>query len=205
MAPGGTRDLDVLIFGGGAAGLWLLDELRRAGFQVLLAECHNLGTGQTIASQGIIHGGLKYTLSGLLTGSARAIREMPGLWRACLAGEREPKLAQTRVYSDSCTLWRTDSLKSRAGMVGARTGLRSQVVRMDPHDRPAALASCPGDVFRVNEQVIDMVGFVRELADRHREYLMRVDAPDGFEFTTASPGVVEGVTFVVKPPGGKSI
>src|ERR1700733_7712281 len=82
--------LDVLIFGGGAAGLWLLDELRRRGARVLLLEADRLGAGQTIASQGIIHGGLKYTLQGGLTPSAMQIREMPGVWRDCLAGRRLP-------------------------------------------------------------------------------------------------------------------
>jgi len=65
-------ELDAVIFGGGAAGLWILDELRRAGLAILLLEGgrRGLGSGQTIASQGIIHGGLKYTLAGLLTPSA---------------------------------------------------------------------------------------------------------------------------------------
>ena len=44
--------LDVVIFGGGAAGLWLLDELVRAGYEALLLEAGALGAGQTIASQG---------------------------------------------------------------------------------------------------------------------------------------------------------
>ena len=51
-------DVEVVIFGGGIAGLWLLDELHRAGMTTLLLEAHELGSGQTIASQGIIHGGL---------------------------------------------------------------------------------------------------------------------------------------------------
>ncbi|HEY3967359.1 MAG TPA: FAD-dependent oxidoreductase, partial [Planctomycetaceae bacterium] len=54
-------ELDVLIFGGGAAGLWLLDQLARRGDCVLLLEAGRLGLGQTVGSQGIIHGGLKYT------------------------------------------------------------------------------------------------------------------------------------------------
>ncbi len=196
MSTAERIDLDVLIFGGGAAGLWLLDELRRGGFRVVLAECNGLGAGQTVASQGIIHGGLKYTLSGLLTGSAKAIREMPGVWRACLAGEREPRLAETRVYSDYCTLWRTDSLRSKAGMVGARAGLRSEVARLEPPDRPAVFASCPGDVFRVSEQVIDPVTFLRDLADRQGDRLIYHEAPKGVELITSSPGVVEQVSFV---------
>ena len=93
----GKHNLDVLIFGGGGAGLWLLDELRRSGFCVLLAESNSLGRGQSVASQGIIHGGLKYTLGGLLTDSARAIRHMPALWRACLAGESQPDLSGASV------------------------------------------------------------------------------------------------------------
>ena len=55
---------DVVIFGGGVAGLWLLDELVRRGRDALLLESSRLGTGQSIAAQGIIHGGLKYSLAG---------------------------------------------------------------------------------------------------------------------------------------------
>jgi glycerol-3-phosphate dehydrogenase len=108
-------DIDGLIFGGGAAGLWLLDQLARRGDRVLLLEAGRLGQGQTVASQGIIHGGLKYTLHGLLTPAAREIREMPGIWRKCLAGERTPDLRNTRVRSASCYVWRSDSLRSRLG------------------------------------------------------------------------------------------
>ncbi|HEY6200467.1 MAG TPA: FAD-dependent oxidoreductase, partial [Candidatus Binatia bacterium] len=52
--------LDVLIFGGGAAGLWCLERFRSAGYHALLLESAALGCGQTIAAQGIIHGGGKY-------------------------------------------------------------------------------------------------------------------------------------------------
>ena len=68
--------LDALIFGGGAAGLWLLDRLSRDGHHVVLLEARSLGMGQTVASQGIIHGGLKYTLSGLA--NSRCIRAKEG-------------------------------------------------------------------------------------------------------------------------------
>src|SRR5438105_3474875 len=108
-------EVDFLIFGGGAAGLWLLDHLSRRGDHVLLWEAGRLGQGQTVASQGIIHGGLKYTLQGLLTPAAREIRDMPGIWRQCLAGERAPDLRNTRLRSASCHLWRSDSLRSRLG------------------------------------------------------------------------------------------
>ena len=63
-------DTDVVIFGGGCAGLWLLDELRRRGLRVVLLESGRLGGGQTTGSQGILHGGVKYLLKGLFSASA---------------------------------------------------------------------------------------------------------------------------------------
>ena len=64
---------DVLIVGGGIAGLWLNARLRRAGYATLLVEADRLGGGQSVKSQGIIHGGTKYALHGALTGSSEAI------------------------------------------------------------------------------------------------------------------------------------
>src|SRR5690606_11727556 len=64
-----ARSTDVLIVGGGIAGLWLDARLRRAGFATLLVEKGSLGGGQSVKSQGIIHGGTKYALHGALTGS----------------------------------------------------------------------------------------------------------------------------------------
>ena len=131
-------DKDVVIFGGGAAGLWLLDELTRRGNSAVLLEANALGTGQTVAAQGIIHGGLKYTLQGLLTKSAASIREMPSIWRDCLEGRREPDLSGVRRRSDECFLWRTDSLSSRLGMLGAQFGLRVAPQTVADDERPAS-------------------------------------------------------------------
>ena len=193
MAESDPIQLDVVIFGGGGAGLWLLDELVRRDYSVLLLEAHALGAGQTVASQGIIHGGLKYTLSGLLTPSASAIRDMPGVWRACLAGEREPHLTNTRLRAACCHLWQTTSLKSRLGMVGARAGLRVSPQTLNDDERPDALQTCPGVVARLDEQVIDPVSFVSDLAWRHRRHVLQVDVDNGLEFELEGTGGVSGV------------
>ena len=48
----------IIIIGGGIAGLWMLNRLRAEGYDVMLLEKNQLGAGQTIASQGMIHGGI---------------------------------------------------------------------------------------------------------------------------------------------------
>lgn len=185
-------NLDVVIFGGGAAGLWLLDELTRRGQRAVLLEANALGTGQTVAAQGIIHGGLKYTLQGLLTNSATSIREMPGIWRECLDGVREPNLSAVRRRSDECFLWRTDSLSSRLGMLGAQFGLRVAPQSVSKDDRPEILRGCPGSVARLPEQVISTVSLIEVLAERNRERLLKVD-PACVEFDGGRSGEVMSI------------
>ncbi len=196
MTGSKSLKLDVLIFGGGVAGLWLLDDLVRRGCNVLLLEADALGSGQTIASQGIIHGGLKYTLSGLFTSSARAVRNMPNVWRRCLAGEQEPNLSHVRRKTDYCFIWQTATLASRVGMIGAKRGLRTRPVALPVDERPEALRECPGTVARIDEQVIDPQSLLEVLAERHADRLLQIDAHSGLEFNTAKPGHVELVRLI---------
>ena len=188
-----SMQLDAVIFGGGAAGLWLLDALERSGRRVLLFEAGELGSGQTIASQGIIHGGLKYSLQGMLTRSAAGIREMPLVWRNCLAGEGSPDLRGTRVRSQCCYLWRTDTVRSRLGMLGAKIGLRVSPEKLAAENRPELLARCPGSVARLDEQVIAPASFIADLAERHLEAVYRIDAQTGLHFITDEAGQVTAV------------
>lgn len=197
-------NLDVLIFGGGAAGLWLLDDLLRAGYRALLLEAHALGSGQTVASQGIIHGGLKYSLGGFLTPSARAIRDMPRIWRRCLAGEIEPDLSGTHRRAEFCHLWQTSSIASRAAMIGARAGLRIAPVTLPPEARPAPLRACPGLVARLDEQVISPAGLISVLANRHSDHIRQIDTSSGLEFGTSAPGVVDLVR-LINPQSGDAL
>ena len=147
--------LDVLIFGGGAAGLWLLDVLHQSGKRVLLLESGNLGEGQTISSQGIIHGGLKYALRGRPSKAARMIRDMPMRWRRCLAGEASPDLAGTTTRGEYCCLWALPGLRSRVGLLGARFGLRIKPQPMPADARPEPLKAWKGPVARLDEQVLE--------------------------------------------------
>ncbi|OHV37007.1 MULTISPECIES: FAD-dependent oxidoreductase [Pseudofrankia] len=53
-------DLDVLVIGGGAQGLWLLNDLSKRQYRTVLLERGELGGGQTCHSHGLIHRGHYY-------------------------------------------------------------------------------------------------------------------------------------------------
>lgn len=203
--------VDVVIVGGGVAGLWTLDELRRQGHDAILVEKSALGDGQTIWSQGIIHGGLKYSLKGLVGAAASSIRELPDLWRRCLAGDAEPDLSGVRRRSDHCWVWQTRSIGSRLGMLGARAGLRVAPEVVEPGERPAALRECPGVVARVGEQVIDPASLLDALASRHPGRVALADigptlerTPEGVRFVLDDGTSVEASTLVLCAGNGNA-
>ncbi len=186
--------VDIVIFGGGAAGLWTLDVLSRSGYRCVLIEKTALGTGQTIGSQGIIHGGLKYSLDGLLSASAYQIRQMPGLWRDCLSGISEPNLSNVSLRSDGCYLWRTDSFSSRLGMLGAQIGLQVTPQSIAKNDRPSLLKDVPGHVAVMPEQVISPSSFLNALSSRWSSRLLHLPDASQIKFKQTNDGRVTTVT-----------
>lgn len=185
--------VDVAIFGGGVAGLWLLDALHRKGYRCVLLEAAQLGAGQTVASQGILHGGMKYTLSNLIDPGAKAVAQMPLIWRDCLAGHGEPDLSQTQLRADFCHLWRTGSARSRFGMTGARMVLRVKPTEIPKADWPEALHGLNGQVYNLPEQVIDTASFIANLSNMHQDRLLKIDAKNGLKFERDASGQVSSI------------
>lgn len=161
-----TLKPDVLIFGGGIAGLWLINHLQASGYQCLLLERQALGGMQTLASQGIIHGGLKYALSGSLSGESEAIAAMPSRWRAALDGQGSVSLAGLPLLSDTQYLWSTQSLAGRMSTFFASKMLRGRIEKLDRARFPAALANpaFKGRAYRLEDLVIDIEALLRHLA-----------------------------------------
>ena len=163
-----TRDLhiDVLILGGGVAGLWTLAHLRKLGYNCLLVEKSAIGSGQTIASQGIIHGGVKYALSGESSDASASIARMPQIWDDCLAGRGAVDLTACRVLSREQFLWTTPGLISRIAGFGASKLVRAEGEKLDTAARPAAFTDAPRgvDVYRVPERVLDPSSLLTALA-----------------------------------------
>jgi glycerol-3-phosphate dehydrogenase len=169
--------VDIAIFGGGIAGLWTLARLRQAGFSAVLFESQALGGVQSIASQGIIHGGAKYALTGNLTESARAIGTMPGVWRACLEGAGELDLRRVRVLSEHQYLWSTTGLVSRMAGFFAGKAMRSRMIQVETGDRPGPFRnpSFKGTLYRLEEQVLDMASLFAVLSEQLGEHCYRLE------------------------------
>ncbi len=158
---------DVLIVGGGVAGLWLAARLRGQGYSTLLVENASLGGGQSVKSQGIIHGGAKYALHGALTGASEAIADMPRRWREALAGNGELDLRPVRLLSDAHYLWSPGSLAGNITSFFASKAVRGRVDQVKGEALPPALQhpKFKGKVYRLAELVLDVPSLIQRLAD----------------------------------------
>jgi len=158
--------VDVLIIGGGIAGLWALARLQQAGYKTVLLESEALGAGQTCYAQGIIHGGTKYALTGKLTASSEAVADMPSRWRACYAGEGELDLSQAELLSDAHYLWSTTSLSSRISGFFASKVMRARSSELDKKSLPAIFQheNFKGQFYRLDEPVFNTLSVIRALA-----------------------------------------
>lgn len=158
-------DLDLAIIGGGITGLWLINRARAAGYHCALFENNLLGSQQTLASQGMIHGGMKYTLSGALSGASEAIAGMPGYWRACLAGTGDVDLRRTRLLSDHFYLWSSESASSRLATFLASKLVRGRVDPVAADERPELLrhSNFSGSLYRIGDMVLDVPSLLNNL------------------------------------------
>lgn len=196
-----TIDVDVVIIGGGIAGLWTLQRLRDQGYNAVLLEAEALGAGQTRYSQGIIHGGTKYALTGKLTASSEAVAGMPSIWRACHQGHGQVDLRNATMISDAHYLWSTANLASKITGFFASQVMRARTTALTPQQRPRLFRhrDFRGNIYRLDEPVFDTISVMRALAEpvmsailainkrtlQLGESSLRVDAEngDGFEFS----------------------
>jgi glycerol-3-phosphate dehydrogenase len=187
---------DIAIFGGGIAGLWLLHRLREAGFAAILFESNTLGGGQTCRSQGIIHGGMKYALQGVMTNDAKAMAEMPAVWLRCLQGKGEIDFTSVRILSTKQYLWAPNKLIAKVGGFLAGAALSSKVQALEKADYPDVFKqpAFKGEVYALDEYVVDVPGVIQALFTLHHDAIFKIDGLTANDFHYDAQRKLESVT-----------
>ncbi len=179
--------VDIVIFGAGIAGLWTFHRLKKMGYSALLLERDSIGCGQTIASQGIIHSGLKFTLAGKVNSLALSISKMPDIWRAALRGEGDIDLSAATINAQS------QHLLIPAGFMGGLTklvterALGNNVHSIDKKNWPKDLqdAGFKGSLIHMDEKVLDIPSVLRALANPYKNAIKKINMEEAaapFEF-----------------------
>ncbi len=176
-------ELDVAIFGGGIAGLWLLRRLRALGFHAALFEKNSLGAGQTIASQGIIHSGVKYTFDGVNRPQTEALSSMPKIWMDCIAGRGEVDLRGTEILAEHQLMFTTGGLLNRLTGALATKAMRSDVNSVARANWPAVFDAreFSGKIYRLEEPVLATKTVLAALGktDAHQATVKSIRRDDG--------------------------
>ena len=175
---------DIVIFGAGIAGLYTFHLLKKRGYDVLLLEREAIGGGQSIAAQGIIHSGLKFTLAGKVNKLAQSISEMPLVWRNCLKGEGPINLTKTMINTDS------QLLMIPSGFVGGITKMVTErllaksvhEILPDGWPQPIKNAGFHGSLIYMDELVIDVPSLIKNLAEPYKDCIRKCPHSDPFAF-----------------------
>lgn len=173
--------LQVAIFGAGIAGLWLQARLKSLGYDTALFEINKIGGAQTLASQGMIHGGQRYTLQGVLTQHANSIAAMPEIWNLALRGESIPNLGRVTVLAENQHLFSAGGLASSVSAFFASKAMRSKVESLPAELWPAvfkAAANFRGSIYQLDELVIDAKSLVESLAEIGGTSIYQIDRID---------------------------
>lgn len=188
---------DVVIIGGGIAGLWTMHTLKKQGFRVILLESDSLGSGQTVKSQGIIHGGLKYALSGSQNAASNALKDMPLYWQDCLEGIGEVNLRMVKVLSDGQFMWSVNKLSGGITTLFASNAMRSDVTVVPKEKQPAIIrdSAISGKLYKLQEIVLNIPSLLNALAKPNLNDCIKVDTADGCKFGLDPAGNIQFVSF----------
>lgn len=169
-----TISTDVVIIGAGIAGLWLHHRLNKMGFHALLLENETIGNAQTLSSQGIIHGGAKYALNGILSKATQAIGGMPARWQSCISGQGDVDLSAVKVLANHQLMWSKDQLSSKMLSFFASKALASRMQSVSSSERPPLFQSngFKGSLYQLDEPVLDVTSVIKSIATPYQDRIL---------------------------------
>jgi len=186
---------DIIIIGGGIAGLFTASRLRRMGYNLILIERDTLGGMQTLASQGMIHGGQKYTLQGNVTAQATNIAAMPERWEACFAGRGDIDLSGVKSLSETQIMFPAKhslfSFLSNLTVFAASKAVNGETRKLSRAAFPAPVTR--GPVYEMQEKVLETKSLVAALAKTLQGRTFKGDAT-----VSGNQVTVNGVTLTAK-------
>ncbi len=166
-----THTPDIIIYGAGIAGLWVFNRLKRMGYDVLLLENKAIGCGQTIASQGIIHSGLKYAFAGQINALAKSISAMPDLWRDALNGHGPVDLSHANMSASSQYLMIPSGFMGGLVKLVTKKALGGNVRDIPRNEWPEEILKTgfKGSVIYMDEPVLDIPSVLHALAQPYQD------------------------------------
>ncbi|MBE58320.1 MAG: FAD-dependent oxidoreductase [Gammaproteobacteria bacterium] len=188
-----------IIVGGGISGLWLAAELKARNIPCCVIEKNALGQAQTLASQGMIHGGTKYALDGRLSKAANEIGAMPARWKQALKGNGKVDLRAVQLEREDQLLWSVGSVGANLMGFFASKAMRSRIERIDP--RTEAAFNYPGfkgHLYRLSEPVLRLDTLVEAFAELLDGQLFHAEVTG---FLTQNGSVVGVETSAGQMPG----
>lgn len=190
------NNVDVVIFGGGIAGLWTLARLTKHGYNAVLLETDALGSGQTIKSQGIIHGGLKYALTGNISSSVTALQDMPFVWQQCLNGAGQIDLSAARVLANCQHMWSVDRLTGGITTLFASNSMKSHVDVVPKENWPPIMSysAIKTKLYKLAELVLDVPSLIHALAAPYLNRCIKLADTDSYMLEIDSNNHIRSVT-----------
>jgi hypothetical protein len=175
--------VDVVIVGGGIAGLMIFRRLRNLGFTVILLEKEALGVGQTLASQGIIHGGSKYALQGKVSDAAKTVAQMTAVWSSYFNPDSQDRMSPDWIdltgvkrLSPHHYLWSSGFGAALKTLISSKV-LSSENRVLKPTEYPEIFQNpdFSGSLCELDEVVLDTQSLLKNLVGRDQNFILKID------------------------------
>ncbi len=179
--------VNAVIFGAGAAGLWTLDAVRRSGRSAILFEATAHGGRPDEFLARIIHSGLKYSCTALLTSAAKEARDGPSKLGSNVLPEGRSGPFGVKILSPACLpLGPTRPPRRSACSAHGSYSARRRRMCLRPN-APRRLAQCSGAVYRIDEEVLSPESLLRIWPHQTVTAIFHYDAAASIAFRPIGP------------------